>query len=313
MLPRPRPRLDLYSTQIRNGSCTGRWARAYALVSLLVAAGCAEQSAQTPQTPAVSVPHGLLDLEAKTSKTTPRASAVTALAELTELSGLKYHSLRHDGADVAAMVEIDLTRFAPQILSKPKGVSPNRAIAEANVSVIVGSSFVSQVVRMQPLGVLQINGELLQNVEPHGYTRILGISDVDPQAHLAGRFEVVHRSQWPADGLHSAMQAGPGIIEQGLLDISERDLTRQKYFRSFVAECGERAVVGVTLVPMHLYTLGGELVQHFAANNLPCSEVVNLAGDREAVLLVRHAQKAAYLGDPQPLKVGLIGFSKRAR
>ena len=344
MLPRPRSGLDVYCTprdrrkdtrkdkRLRNGPqhravrCGVRRAvrrvvdkvLAYWLLCLgalggLLVSGCTDQAAQTQQAPAVSVPHGLLDLTAGTSKTMPRASAVAALAELTELSGLKFHRLQHDGADVAALIEIDLARFAPKMIAAPKGISPAQAIAQTNLSVIVGSSFASQVQRKQPLGVLQINGTLLQELEPHGYTRILGISDLSVSSGATGggvsRFKVVHRSEWPLESLHSALQAGPGIIEKGLLDISERDLTRQKYFRSFVAECGDRAVVGTTLVPMHLYTLGGELVDFFASQQLPCSEVVNLAGDREAVLLVRNEQRAAYLGDPQPLKAGLIGFT----
>ena len=36
----------------------------------------------------------------------------------------------------------------------------------------------------------------------------------------------------------SAMQVGPGVVERGLLDISERDLARPKYFRTFVGTCG---------------------------------------------------------------------------
>jgi len=300
MLPRPSFGLAVYCTRLhRFGPAFG-----CALLIGLAISGCSEQSVQTQQAPATTVPHGLLDLDTRTSKTMPRASAVAALAELTQLRGLKYHSLTHEGSDVAALIEIDLSRFAPQVMATAKGLKPADAIAQTDLSVVVGSSFVSQVRQMQPIGVLQINGNLLQDVEPHGYTRILGIR----QINSADRFEVAHRSAWPLEGLHSALQAGPGIIEKGLLDISDRDLSRQKYFRSFVADCGERAVVGATLVPMHLYTLGGELVNFFAAHQLSCSEVVNLAGDREAVLLVRHEQQAAYLGDPQPPKAGLIGF-----
>jgi len=303
MLPRPRSGLVVYCVRFRHlGYCLGR-----ALLVGLALSACTDQSAQTPQAPATTVPHGVLDLAADTSQTMPRKSAVSALAELTTNSGLKYHSLQHAGADVAALIEIDLTRFAPQVMTAPKGLTPADAISKSNLSVIVGSSFVSQVRRMQPIGVLQVNGTLLQDVEPHGYTRILGIRALSP---AGWRFEVAHRSQWPLEGLHSALQAGPGIIEQGQLDISERDLTRQKYFRSFVAACGDRTVVGATLVPMHLYSLGGELLKFFAAEQLNCSEVVNLAGDREAVLVVRHAQQAAYLGDPRSPKAGLIGFTE---
>ena len=323
MLPRPRSGLVVYCVRLFAVGWSLRPALGCTLFIGLSLSACSDKAAETQQGPATTVPHGLLDLAANTSKTMPRKSAVAALAELTQRRGLEYHSLQHDGADAVALIEIDLARFAPEVMAESRGLSPATAISKPNLNVIVGSSFVSQVRRMQPIGVLQIDGRLLQDVEPHGYTRILGIRELNPKSSLekggqasnspnatARRFEVAHRSQWPLEGLHSALQAGPGIIEKGLLDISERDLTRQKYFRSFVAECGERAVVGATLVPMHLYTLGGQLLKFFAANQLSCPEVVNLAGDREAVLVVRHGQEAAYLGDPQSPKVGLIGFTE---
>ena len=67
----------------------------------------------------------------------------------------------------------------------------------------------------------------------------------------------------------SAIQLGPGVVEQGLLDISERDLRRPRYLRAFLATCGSVAVVGVSLRPMHLYTLGQRLLVFFNAEGLP--------------------------------------------
>ena len=222
--------------------------------------------------------------------------------------------MQHEGVNVAALVEVDLAQFAPEIIAQPTGIRPIDAIQQAKVRLVIGSSFVSQVRRMQPIGVLKVKEALLQDVEVHGYTRILGIHNTSDgktgsKASPQQRFGVVHRSQWPVEHFHSALQAGPGIIEEGQLDISERDLQRQKYFRSFVAECGERSVVGATLVPMHLHTLGSELVKFFAAKQLGCNEVVNLAGDRESVLVLRQGNTAVYIGDPNQSKAGLISFS----
>ena len=297
------------------------------LVGWLMLSGCDDSTPQQQQAPATTVPQGLLDLSAKNARDrdqiTPRAKALEAMAALTQDSGLSFHRLQHQGTDVAALVEIDLAKLTPAIVAQPTGVRPIDAIQQANVRLVIGSSFVSQVRRMQPIGVLKVNDELLQDVEVHGYTRILGIhnisdnlsenvSRVDTNSNpgFQQRFGVVHRSEWPLEHFHSALQAGPGIIEEGQLDISERDLQRQKYFRSFVAECGERSVVGATLVPMHLHTLGSELVKFFAAKQLGCNEVVNLAGDRESVLLLRKGNSAVYLGDPNQSKAGLISFSE---
>ncbi len=206
-----------------------------------------------------------------------------------------------------------------------QGITPVKAVSAPGVKVVVGSSFVSQVRRMQPIGVLLSEGELLQDLEPHGYTRILGILQNNSPTEAAGvegfsgraaadaqRFDVIHRSEWPTKRFRSALQAGPGIIEQGVLDISERDLQRQPYFRSFIAACGDLSIVGATLVPVHLYTLGAALLEFFDEHQLRCSDVVNLAGDREALLLVRQGDSVAYLGDPQPSKAGLITFTGTA-
>ena len=166
---------------------------------------------------------------------------------------------------------------------------------------------------MEPIGLLQQQGTVLSDVEQHGYTRILGITEGAGYRLLlpSARFRVVHRSAWKPELFSSALQAGPGIIEQGKLDISERDLTRARYFRSFVAACGNDTLIGASLVPTHLYTLGGALVEFLAESDLTCPEVVNLAGDREAVLLVRHKNNGAFLGNPEPRKASLIGFRRR--
>ena len=296
------------------------------LVGWLMLSGCDDSAPEQQQAPATTVPQGLLDLSAKNARdreqVMPRTKVLEAMAALTQDSGLRFHRLQHEGANVAALVEIDLAQLAPKIVTQPTGIRPIDAIQQANVRLVIGSSFVSQVRRMQPIGVLKVNNELVQDVEVHGYTRILGIhniresvsenpsrTDNSAMAPPQQRFGVEHRSRWPLEHFHSALQAGPGIIEEGQLDISERDLQRQKYFRSFVAECGERSVVGATLVPMHLHTLGSELVKFFAAKQLGCNEVVNLAGDRESVLLLRRDSSAVYVGDPNQSKAGLIAFT----
>ena len=77
---------------------------------------------------------------------------------------------------------------------------------------------------------------------------------------------------------------GPGIVERGKLDISERDLERPKYFRTFVATCATRTLIGASQAPMHLHTLGKRLLAYLKEVDLGCDEVVNLAGDREVIL-----------------------------
>jgi hypothetical protein len=111
----------------------------------------------------------------------------------------------------------------------------------------------------------------------------------------------------------SALQVGPGVVEQGLLDITERDLTRTKYLRAFVATCGHIAVVGATQRPMHLFTLGQRLLEFMQADGMACDEVVNLAGDREIILAMTSEDRSrtVYIGHPKTAKAALVGFRLR--
>lgn len=304
--------------RLRQGSaffvCTG-----FLLLALLSLAGCgrsAPPSASKP--PATNVPHGTIDLATNTAAITPRARAVSALRANAEAAGHRFFMLEDKGNPLAAVIEINLRENEPVLLTRPKGIRPGLAVAEPHTSVVVGSGFVSLVREMEPIGLLQLRGELLSGIEQHGYTRILGITSQPNAANASSssvienqRFGVVHRSEWQPNLFSSALQVGPGIIEKGKLDISQQDLQRPKFFRSFIAECGDHALTGISVVPAHLYTLGSALINLFERENLQCTEVVNLAGDREAVLLVSTDTTAAYLGDAQPRKTSLLAFRHR--
>jgi len=281
----------------------------FLLAGLLVGCDGAADNDE-PKPPATNVPHGTIDLASNTAAITPRARAVAALEANARAAGHRFFTVEDkdnsSSNPLAVVIEVDLRKFEPVLLTRPGGTRPGLAVAEPHTNVVIGSGFVSPVRAMEPIGLLQHDDEVLSGIEQHGYTRILGIS-AQP-----ARFTVVHRSQWLPDMFRSALQAGPGIVEKGKLDISERDLERPKYFRSFVAECGDRALAGISVVPTHLHTLGTALVELFAREDLQCSEVVNLAGDREAVLLVSNQTTAAYFGDPQPRKAALIAFHHRS-
>jgi len=158
---------------------------------------------------------------------------------------------------------------------------------------------------LTPVGLLQIEGATISELQSHGYTRVLGTRS-DGLGVVASR--EYHRGMFA-----SAMQVGPGVVEQGALDISERDLERPKYFRTFVGTCGAKAIVGASQIPMHLYTLGRRLLEVVAELDVSCDEVVNLAGDREVVLAVASADRSrlAYFGHPQTAKAALLGFRRR--
>ena len=265
--------------------------------AVLVLVGCEEPPENRPGAPAVSVPYGSIPETARDWR--------DHLAE-PGIEGITPHFVGKD-ADELLLIELEPATFEPVLIGMPKkGISSAGALRQHELAVVLGSGFVAELRGLEPVGLLQVQGETLNPVQGYGYTRIFGINDQG--------IGVVHRDRYQRDLFHSALQAGPGIIERGELDISEADLKRPKYFRSFVAVCADRWLVGVSLAPTHLRTLGQNLTAFFAASHWQCNDVVNLAGDRQAVLLVATGDDAfVYHGDPDTYKASLLGFRSRSQ
>ena len=230
------------------------------------------------------------------------ATAVDAFREIAP-QGISVLSIVDADASVLAL-RVDLAVMEPVLLgAESNGITAAGALAQ--VRAVVGSGFVAEISSLDPVGLLQVEGRTLSPVQPHGYTRILGV-------RRQGLGIVGHRD-YHRGMYDSALQAGPGIVEAGLLDISERDLKRPRYLRAFVATCGPVAVVGATLKAMHLFTLGQRLLAEFSEAGLACDEVVNLAGDREAILALasNDGSRFAYVGHPLTAKASLLGFRPR--
>ena len=293
-------------------------------LGLIVLAGCTtEQPPPVPQSPAAQLPRGVATPgDAPTNAAQARAPMLqwlAAFARVANDAGVPHYLIGPAQQPIIAAIALHYDDFEPQILRHPgdaagaaartpgdkPGVSARDALENQSVAV-VGSGFLSLVRALEPLGLLKVDGVQISELEIHGYTRVLGIN-------AEQRFGVQHRSEYAADTFSSALQAGPGIIEQGLLDISTKDLERPRYFRSFVATCTDRVLIGVTLEPMNLRTLGEQLLQAAYEQHLGCDEVINLAGDREAVFALRSDTQWLYHGDPSDQKAALIGFRRKAQ
>ena len=179
------------------------------------------------------------------------------------------------------------------------------ALIDGGYTLVVGSGFVSVFDPVSPLGLLQLTGEVRSELTPHGYTRILGVRD--------GELSIIGRRDYHRGLFESAIQVGPGVVENGKLDIrpGERDLPA--YIRAFVVTCSDRWLAGVAQTPMHLYDVGESLVKYFESNSLVCDEVVNLSGDREALLALISDDRGsiAYFGNPTLPKASVIAFRTR--
>ncbi len=272
------------------------------MVVLLALVGCTEGSSiADSQQPAERVPTGQISRGFAEQLLEPDA-LYTAFADLA-LPGTEVSLLAAGLDEPMLLVKIQLDAFEPVLLGGGRGLSALQALE--SVQLVVGSGFVSQINSLAPVGLLQIDGRTLSDLQVHGYTRILGIR---PE----GLGILGHREFHP--GMYdSALQVGPGVVEQGLLDITERDLTRTKYLRTFVATCDRIAVVGATQRPMHLFTLGQRLLEFMQADGMTCDEVVNLAGDREIILAMTSEDRSrtVYIGHPKTAKAALVGFKLR--
>ena len=205
--------------------------------------------------------------------------------------------------DAVLVAHVPNTQFEPRILGL--GVSANDALLDRGHRLVVGSGFVSVFNPVSPLGLLQLSGKIESPLTPHGYTRILGVR--------AGSLSVLDRSDYHPGLFESAIQVGPGIVQSGKLDILQRERNLPPYVRAFVATCPDRWLAGVAHAPTHLYDLGELLLAYFEAQALACDEVVNLSGDREALLAILSADdgSVAYVGNPTLPKASIIAFGPR--
>ena len=261
--------------------------------------GCENEPAPRFEAPLVS---GVVTLpKPETQRFDALLSPAGTLAALRGSDG----RFRVDAADAdSSLIVAHVTRedFEPTVLG---GVSALDAVMERGHELVVGSGFVSVFNPVSPLGLLQLDGKVESEPMRHGYTRILGVR--------SGGLGVVGRSDYHPGLFESAVQVGPGIVQSGKLDILQRERDLPAYIRAFVATCDDRWLAGVAQQPMHLYDLGEQLLSYFEAEGLSCDEVVNLSGDREALLAImsNDGKSVAYFGNPVFPKASVIAFRTR--
>lgn len=295
----PGPQWALCHTRMRTWTSARRhaWLANVAIAAGVVLAGCQDGPAPRFEAPLVS---GVVTLPMpSTQRFDTLLSGAGALAALRGSDP----RLKVDMVDGAVLIaHVTRTDYEPSILGM--GVSAMEAILERGNRLVVGSGFVSVFNPVSPLGLLQLDGKIESELTPHGYTRILGVRT----AGLA----VVGRSDYHPGMFEAAVQVGPGIIQSAKLDILQRERNLPPYVRAFVATCEDRWLAGIAQQPTHLYDLGELLLAYFEAETIACDEVVNLSGDREALLAImsEDGQSIAYFGNPTLPKASIIAFGE---
>ena len=278
------------------------------LASLLI--GCGADSPEETLESAAAVPAGVAPLvgtQGVGNSVMPSTELLPAFKRFSG-PGVNIHTIDFEGVSALLLIAVDLDQLQPLIVGadggRRIGVTAREALVDFDVELVVGSSFVSELNSISPVGLLQIEGKTISELQRHGYTRVLGAR--------GNRLGVVSIREYHRGMFDSALQVGPGVVEAGLLDISDRDLQRPRYFRTVVATCGSTAMIGASQVPMNLYSVGKRFLEFTAELGLACDELVNLAGDREVVLAIASPDRGqmAYFGHPETTKAGLVGFRR---
>lgn len=280
----------------RKRTAVRRWPLPVAMIALLAAAGCQEPAPRF-EAPIASGVAGL------PLRPTQRFDATLSPRGL--LAALRGHGagrivVEAVGAD-ALVVVAHLPRKAFEARVLGRSIAALDAFADGFV-LVLGSGFVSVFNPTEPLGLLQLDGKVVSEVAPHGYTRVLGVT--------GGAVAVIGRADFHPGLFAAAMQVGPGVVQAGKLDILQRERELEPYIRAFAAACADRVIAGVTQRRMHLYDVGERLLAYFQAKGLDCPEVANLSGDREALLAIVGAEgdSVAYFGNPSLPKASMLAF-----
>ena len=263
--------------------------------------GCEDQPAPRFDAPLVS---GVITLPLRDTQRFDTLLSQQGL--LAALQGMGRRHLHVEAADPGlVVVELPHAHFEAAILGL--GTVAVEALLDRGYALVLGSGFTNVFNPVLPLGLLQLDGEIKSEPTPHGYTRILGAS--------AGELRIMARDEFHTGLFEAAIQVGPGIVQNGRLDILQRERKLPAHIRAAVAICDDRSLAMVAHTPMHLYDLGERLLRYFEARDLRCAEVVNLSGDREALLALASADGSsiAYFGDPTLPKASLVAFKAARR
>ena len=265
--------------------------------------GCTPAQSSTTESTAPATSLAIIAMSANERRQLDFDAAIAALGRWADgTEHVRFHEITGNGRTIA--IELSLDRYEARVEGSTRRMPLNGlAAVERGADLVIGSGFVAEYAPITPLGLLQLGGTVVSDLSKHGYTRVVGAQD--------GALTIVGRAEYHRGLFESAVQIGPGIVEESRLDINERELKLPAYFRAFVASCDGAMLAGITTEPMNLYNVGSDLVAYFEQSGLRCEEVANLSGDRETLLGVDTGDETVFIGDPNSIKASLIGFAKR--
>ena len=276
---------------------------------MLVACDLPTAKRAAEQQPLSQIPLGKINLDPSSR---PQHDAKVLRLDLTawlreiEAVGIRPLLLPQEKDAEALVISLKAAAFEPTLIfNRPPLRSSDRLLTQGTASFSLGSGFVSSTQASEPVGLLRIKDEDISPLLPHGYTRILAVRD--------GALQIFHRDDERVMQVPQAMQLGPGIVENGLLDINQRELRKQPYHRAALGLCETPTeltyLLVISLKPIHLYRLGQLLLDQQRVPAWRCREVVNFAGDREAFLGVKTPDGLFYVGHPKRVRMSLLAFS----
>jgi len=209
---------------------------------------------------------------------------------------------------IIAVIETALLKpaIAGLTYDNPAGSSAAGALVQDSADVVIGSGFLASFDPLSPLGLLIVNGELVNEIRPNGFSTVLGVEE--------GRLWLVNKDDYEPERFSSALQTGPRLVEDGVLGNSpEEPRLRPPAKRAFVGFCEQDIIVGVSLDPIHLHDLAAFLASPKTDGGLGCQDAVNLAGGGSEALVVRTQKDGAPLmwGNVRMRQASLLTFTRR--
>jgi hypothetical protein len=210
---------------------------------------------------------------------------------------------------VLTVVRVLKSGFSPSIVgvtrSQPAGHSVLGALKRGQFEVLLAGGFMEALVPPTPVGLLVIDGQTINRVNPKGYSTILAVRD--------GSLYLVPRDSLGFEAVDGALQTGPRLIENGQVTIYPTEPeSRPAATRAFVGfqEDGE-ILLGITHDPVHLYHLATYLAAPPDSRVLPCYDAVNLCGGGVEALAVAVEDSVVSLGNASLRQASMLGFRRK--
>ena len=230
-----------------------------------------------------------------------------------EMTGVRLSHVRYPAPLDARihLAELDPKLYEVRVegISKknPAGTSVLGALTRLGANVVLGSGFVSTLSPPTPVGLLIVDGSVVNPINRVGLSGIIAVSDRG--------LEITRREDFDRRGVSGALQVGPILVERNQNVVEPTEPTRRPAAtRSFLGLRSDGTVlVGITTEGVHLYDLADLLMRRVEDGGLGCEIAVNLAGGGSEGLATGPMGRAEDYGNERARQAAVLAFTNKAK